>query len=451
MTKFKKYTYLIISITLLFFNMPIFAQEVDFMSPLSMGNITPYSQNFISQIDDLYWQFNSNFGIYDRGRRWIKNSPTWYQQLIEEEDRILFYTRALDVADKEAMGIIAYTKYLPAETSESLKAIRLQDQFVLNKLKELIELTINEEYLNTELPYSKLIGPDRTNQFRNCILYFKNRFSYENFYNPLRTSSIHYNNLIYTNKMLPFFRNSVDPVDILKYAYLEILPQKQKADIKLMFTAMDPQIIKHELTTRIMKYLTDFGEGITDVKFYNLTYIRSMLKGKNIDERIKYVEEITNLRPGSKNFMQDVEKLKRPANRYVRKSIVDGIWPLGIFCAIMTTAYITDVISENHYNKATISQRYLADIGKKIENGLASKQEQWVFFTNPISQRFVETDPIYTFNFVKLASDLYQAENFLNQLKTQEMKQKQDLENKFLDNYQKTNDRLNKDPKIGVF
>ena len=450
-TKFKKYICLIIFIILFFSNIPTFAQEADFLAPLSMGNVMPYSQNFIAQIDDLYWQFNSNYGMYDRGRRWIKNSPTWYKQLIAEEDRILFYTRALDVADKDAMEIITYTKYLYNGTSESLNTLRLQDQIVLKKLKELIELIINEEYLNTELPYSELIGPKKTNEFKNCIIYFKNRFASKNFYDSLKASVISYNSTIYTTKMVPFFKNTVDPIDILKYAYLEILPQKQKAGIELMFSAMDTQILKHELTSKMMKYLTDFGEGITDLKFYNLTYLRGMLKGKNIAQRTKYVEEITQLQPGSKNFIQDVGKLKLPANRYVRKSITDGLWPLGIICAIITTASITDVIAENHYNKATVSQRDLAEIGKKIENGTATKAEQWLFFTNPISENFVATDPVYTLNFTKLALDIYQAENFLKEIKTKETEQQKDLENKILDSYQKTSIRFGKDSKLGIF
>lgn len=449
--KFRKYIYLIVTIVLLFSDIQIFAQEADFFAPLSMGDVMPYSQNFITQIDDLYWQFNSNFGISDRGRRWIKNSPTWYEQLIAEEDRILFYTRALDVADKDAIEIITYTKYLSGDISESLRIVRLQDQFVLKKLKEIIELTINEEYLNTELPYSELIGPQKTNEFKNCILYFKKRFASENFYNPLKANTIRYNSTIYTTKMVPFFKNAVDPIDILKYTYLEILPQKQKAGVKLLFEAMDPQIIKNELTTKIMKYLTDFGEGITDVQFYNLTYIRNMLKGKNVAERTKYVEEITNLQQGSKNFIHDVGKLKPTANRYVRSNITQGFWTLGIICAIITTTSITDVIAENHYNNATRSQRDLANIGKKIENGLASKQEQWIFFTNPISKQFVETDPIYTVNFASLTLDIYQTQNLLNEIKIEEAKQQKDLENSIIDTYQKTSIRLDKDPKLGIF
>lgn len=452
-TKLRKSLYLIIGISLLFSNIPTFAQEADFLAPLSMGDITPYSHNFIEQIDDLYWQFNNNFGIYDKGRRWIKNYPTWYKQLTAEEDRILFHTQALnmpDVANKNAMEIIAYTKYMYNGTSESLNTLRLQDQIILKKLEELIEFTINEEYLHPELPYSELIGIERTNQFKYCIVYFKKRFKYENFYIPLRELAISYNSTIYVTKMVPFFRNSVDPIDILQYAYSEMLP-KEKAGVELLIAAKDSDILKHELVTKIRKYLIDFGKGITDVKLYTLQNIAKELKGMNIAERTKYVEEITNLQPGSQKFIQDVERLKRPARRYIRKNILKDWGPLAIIGAIMTTAYITDVIVENHHNRATVSQRDLAEIGKKIEKGLASNQEKWIFFTNPVSQKFVETDPIYTLNFAKLALDIYHTENFLKEIKIKEAKRQKELEDKILDNYKKTSNRFSKDPKLGIF
>ncbi|MBQ2312565.1 MAG: hypothetical protein II183_00175, partial [Elusimicrobiaceae bacterium] len=226
---------------------------------------------------------------------------------------------------------------------------------------------------------------------------------------------------------------------------------KEKAGVKLVLEAKDADITITTLVKSIHSYLTKFGAGIKDVKYYPIASLTRELNGMNLAERTKYVEGLTDLQKGSQTFIKDFEKLDPYSKRYIGKNITKGFWPLAIVGAILTANYISNAMAENHCNNTTVKQKNLAEIGKKIEEGTANKSEKWIFFTNPISQGFVETDPVYTLNFVKLAADVYRAENFLDQIKTEEVKQQHNIENKLRDTYQKTSDRLRKDPKLGIF
>ncbi len=450
MIKLKKYFCLILSITFVISSPSAIAQETDLLTLPSVGNIRLYNQHFMSEIEDLDWIFTKSLVIYDRGPKALKQAEDWYKKMIAEEDKILLYTRAIDVANKDAIEIIIYTKYLANQNTELLEFVRLTDQIAFQKLKTLVEFIISEGYINPTLSYRQLIGPKKSNEFKNCIEYFQNRFSDDNFYKGIKKDINTYNTKVY-GKMVSFFRENVKPAEIMEYAFKNGMLPKEKAGVKLVLEAKDADVSITALVKSIRGYLTQFGTKVTDIKYYPVASLTRELKSMDLAERTKYVEGLTDLQKGSQTFIKDFEKLDPYYKRYIGKNITKGFWPLAIVGAVLTANYMIDAIAENHYNKMTLKQRDLAEIGKKIEEGTANKSEKWIFFTNPISQRFVETDPVYTLNFVKLAADIYQAENFLDQIKTEEVKQQHNIENKLMDTYQKTSDILSKNPKLGIF
>ena len=429
-------------------------QNNQFLSSPSIDNIKSYRENFLNYINTIEHDFK-----YRSPDLW-KNSSTEhfngalykYRQLIMEEDNILSYTRALDVADKDVIDIVVYNRYLANDSDKLLSTIRLEDEIVFNKLKTLLEFIESKSSFKQEefLTSGKLIGAKKEKEFENCIKYFQERFN-ENFYKALERDIERYNKEIY-GQVISFFRGAAKPEDIMEYAFKNSMLPQEKAGIKLTLEALDSEVSLGKLVKSIRGYLIEFGTKVKNVKYYPVSSLTRALQEMDIIERTRYVNEITELKSGSKNFVKDFEKLDPYSKKYVGKNITKGFWPLAIIGAIATTAYITDVVCENHYNNATVKQRDLAAISKKIENGLATKSEKWVFFTNPVSQGSVETDPVYTLNFVRLAADVYQLENLLDEINAEDnRKQKQAIEDELMGSYHKASKILDKDPKLAIF
>lgn len=249
-------------------------------------------------------------------------------------------------------------------------------------------------------------------------------------------------------------RQTYTPKYIMEYAFKTGMLPTEKACIKLTLEAMDASVPVDVLAKSIMAYLKEFGSKVRNVKYYNVVKFNDQLAGLSLAKRTEYVEEITDLTRtrGTRKFIHDFEKLDDPSKKYIGKNITQGFWkPLVIVGAIATAAYITDVVADNRYNNATMSQRDLMAIANKIENGTADKAEKYIFFTNPVSEKFVATDPVYTLQFVKFASDVYQAEQVLDEMQAKETQKIQDnIENTIINNYQKTSERLNKDSQLGT-
>ena len=446
--EFKKYFCLTLGICLITSSVPSFSQETDFLEPILLRDIKEYNLAFGKQLEDLTL-FINGIGMRDT---LIDELIEKYNALIKEEDKILSRTKLVNLYYREPLEIIAFNKYIDLGGLEALETMRLQDRILLNKIKTSFYFVENKYPKVVFEPAYGILGKERSEEFKNCIKYFEKRFGEDKIYEALKNDFAAYNRGLYPKMTEFFIKTGVDPVEVLRIAYKELdMFPKEKAGIKLVVDAMDSDILVPKLVEKIRSYLTNFGKGIRDVKWYPPESIAKELEAMSIAKRTQYTYEITELKPGSKNFIKDVKKLDVPGKRYVIKNITQGLWPLAIVGAIATAAYITTLSAENHYNNTTKSQRELAEIGKKIENGTATKAEKYVFFTNPISKQFVETDPVYTLNFVKLAYDVYQADKLLNEIKSEEaQRQQQDVENEFMNNYQKTSDILAKDLQIGT-
>lgn len=413
----KKCLCLMLGIFLLTSNVQVFAQEADFLAPATTGMIAGENKIFGNTLERFKSGINKReYTVYTIFHELLD----YYENLIKEEDLILAYTRSIDVADKTAIEIIAYSKYLATESYEALKVIRLEDQIVFKKLEALISLAFTEKEVV---------------DFENCLKYFENRFGKDKIYESLKKDVIIYNKEIYP-KMAEFFRKAVKPSEILEFAYKSpaMLP-KERAGIKLTLEVMDLDVSVPQLVKSIRGYLTDFGKGMRDVKYYPPASLIRELKEMSFAERTKYVDEITELKPGSKNFVRDFKELDRPAKRYVSKNITEGFWPLAIVSAIIVAGSISEAYAQNNFDAAA-AQANLAEIGNKIEEGTASKAEKWLFFTDPYSDSFIETDPLYTLEFVNLVSEAYQAERVLNEAEEETTDIQQGIENTIISRYQ---------------
>ena len=436
-----KYFCLMLGIFLFISSVPAFGQETNpFISPASIGKMRNARGEFIRYVGGMRSLFEKSnalgerdaFALHYEGVDKLDSMLSSYEALIKEEDKILSYTRSLDVADRKAMDILAYNKYLAEDSRQALEALRLEDQIVFNKLNTLVEFVVNEyNPLNSDLV--NFLGADKVEEFDNCLKYFENRFD-KNFYNGLKQNIELYNKEIYP-KMTDLFRQAVKPGDVLETAFKQ-MPQEQKAALKLSLQARDAEILTEEMAGNMMEYIRTFGKGLTDPKYYSKEGLIVDLKAMNLAERSQYADEITGLNRGSKNFIADYEtQLNTVEKRVVRKSITKGFWVLAGLGAIATAAYITDVAADNHFNAGrTMSNRELATIGKKIENGTANVKERFAFFTNPVTKRYVQEDPVYTLNLVDLVEGVYAANELLNTQKAQGKQIKDNVENGVLKN-----------------
>ncbi|MBO7605521.1 MAG: hypothetical protein J6S61_03545 [Elusimicrobiaceae bacterium] len=438
-----KYFCLMLGIFLFISSVPAFGQEIEqFLSPASIGKMRKARTSFNEVVDNMQsaiLEVNEKKDpkyLEIHVREDFPDMLSDYETLIKEEDHILSYTISLNVADREAMDILAYNKYLAEDSRQALEALRLQDKIIFNKLNSLIEFFLNEYAFVYVGDLASLIGADKAVEFENCLKYFENRFD-KNFYNGLKQNIELYNKEIYP-KMTDLFRQAVKPGDVLETAFKQ-MPQEQKAALKLGFQARDAEILTEEMAGNMMAYIQEFGKGLTDPKYYSKEGLIVDLNGMSLAERSKYADEITGLNRGSKNFIADYEKrLNTVEKRVVRKSITKGFWVLAGLGAIATAAYITDVAADNHFNAGrTMSNRELATIGKKIEHGTANVKERFAFFTNPATKRYVQEDPVYTLNLVDLVEGVYAANELLNTQKAQGKQIKDNVENGVLKNLNK--------------
>ena len=212
-------------------------------------------------------------------------------------------------------------------------------------------------------------------------------------------------------------RQKYTPLDIMEYAFKHMSDQ-ERAALGLVLKARDVAVKPNEMAKSIMTYVTEYRVELNQY-FPSVKDVAAELKEMTALKRVEYADEIAGLKSskGAQKFITDYEKLDMLEKRVVRKG-AQGVWGLTALAAIGTAAYIVDIAADNHFNAGyTMSNRELATIGKKIENGTANFKERFAFFRSPSSKKLVETDPVYTLSLVQLASDIYAADELLKGLK----------------------------------
>lgn len=224
-------------------------------------------------------------------------------------------------------------------------------------------------------------------------------------------------------------RQKYTPLDIMDYAYKSGMLPKGKAGLKLILNTIIEKF-PPEIYDITLEYLKGRA-GIKDVKYCLPESIIKDIESMSLAERTELIK--VNAGKDFKNI-EDLFKL--------RYTTVRGLWVLAALGAVATSAYITDVATNTHFDPLyTMSPSEVANIGTKIENGTASIQEKLAFFTNPSSEELVETDPVYTLSFVQLASDIYAADELLKTQETREQEVNDKINNTMLNQLEKQMER----------
>lgn len=475
-TKLKKYFCVMLSICLFTSNVQIFGQEIGksviVEDELVRNRIITDMENFISISDDikkLEKDMLSLEKIIENPKNKIdkimhlnpftRETTQAINMNIREllyEYRLLYERYALYVSSLSGQDVMDKEKLLMQRYIERDKEQLIEESKSISKLFP--EKIFNFDKLNPDKDlYNGKISSIKHRQYwkidgdRAVSIYRKDFSKLSQGFAKMKDNINEMKRVIRLAEKAKaeLLRQTYTPKYIMEYAFNTGMLPTEKACIKLTLEAMDSSVPVNVLAKNIMAYLKEFGSKVRNVKYYNVVTFNEQLAGLSLAKRTEYVEEITDLTRtrGTKNFIEDFEKLDGPSKKYIGKNITQGLWkPLIIVGAIATAAYITYVVSDNHFNNATMSQRDLMSIAQKIENGTADKAEKYIFFTNPVSESFIAKDPVYTLQFVKLASDVYQADQLLDEMKDEENRQLQEnIENQIMEGYQKTSDRLSKD------
>ena len=369
-------------------------------------------ENFLKELQEVSNQYGNKMTQYDYYlniyRRTNKN------ELLEELSRPYFdptfNSEMLNYKEREII-----LEMLPEQL---IQEGRLSDYFRHKHVYVLPEIKFNQANRDIYILHENV---------------FKARIAIEHMRDMIR--KMNRNIKFFRKTEAALIRQKYTPLDIMEYAYKSGMLPKEKAGVKLTLEAMDADVALGTLVKNIRVYLTEFGTKIKNVKFYPAASLTRELKGMSLAERTEYVNELTDLERYSKTFIDDFEKLDRPARRYVGKSITKGFWVLAGLGAIATAAYITDIAADNHFSKNTISPREVGIIAKNIENGTATIREKFAFFTHPATEEYVKKDTVYTLSLVQFASDIYAADELLQEAqRTQGQQIKENVENGVLKN-----------------
>lgn len=242
-------------------------------------------------------------------------------------------------------------------------------------------------------------------------------------------------------KQNQFIRRTVTPQKVMEYAYAHMRPSERVA-INLVVSTTKPDITLRQMIKFMRKYLINFHIK-TNINIFN-RFFPKVLSKKLIkmlpEERETFIiSHLTEIKPGSKKFLSDL----RRSDMLIAGKNISKISPLLIIGAVLTVGTITEVSANNNFNNVyTVSVRDLGKIKTKIENGNASLQEQWFFYTDERNEDLIEKDPVHTLKFVELVKDVIEAEELLLEAE-KEYKEQQNkviektIENSILKNYLK--------------
>ena len=449
-SKLRKCLCLTLSIFLLTTNIQVFAQEVQnpyrnipilasnrienlkyFLSEMEKHKSNMLSYGLRGHGNDMKY-VATDFKYFDEWVKYyvkLKDFIREYQGSINEPNLYDFIKTYKEILQKPTQKLLAYKYTANHPKINFRKYARTEDGVMLSKLQEFYS-KIDKKYHNNTAELDNIFNTKIIKEWEGFHKYLEEMIKMmESFSEEIYQQSMEIQNQI--------IREKITPANVLEYAYKESMFSKEKASTKLALEAMDADISAKTLVTDIMIYLKEFNIRTKDITMEhptNLLYRANMgysLKEK-LAERAKYVEELTQLKSGSKEFIKDLNKLDEPTKRYISKKITGGAWvSVGLVVGLtLLFELIPQNSNANNVNKSLEIVDALDDIAYKIENGEATMPEMLYFYTIPENESLILNDPVHTLNFVKLTESVMAAEEILEAEKeNQEQETKATTEN----------------------
>ena len=195
----------------------------------------------------------------------------------------------------------------------------------------------------------------------------------------------------------------VDREKIWNMAFSHLTPQQQ-ASVKLVLQASKESKSAINLAKDINRYLAQF-KGTVNPSWWNTLKLSRQLRNLTPEARVKYVDEITKLKPTEMHLAQSITE--RPA--VARKFLKIGA-PIMIVGIVLTAVSITEVNAQNAFPEfASIREK------KAVRDAIENDEEvsmvsllRW--YTDPSNQSIIEKDNAHFINLIGILFSVAQAE-----------------------------------------
>lgn len=192
------------------------------------------------------------------------------------------------------------------------------------------------------------------------------------------------------------------PEEIWEIAFSHLTPEQQ-ASVNLVIRAGKDSKSSVNLARDINTYLTKF-KGAVKSNLWNTLKLSRELSRMTPEARIRYVDEITKLKPTEMQLARNVATEPRVANKFLKLGT-----PLMVVAVVLTAVSITDVNAQNAFPTfASITEK--RKIQKNIENDEEVSAVSFIrWYTDPESASIIEKSRVHYMNQVALLFSVAQA------------------------------------------
>lgn len=190
---------------------------------------------------------------------------------------------------------------------------------------------------------------------------------------------------------------------IWERAFSRLTPEQQEG-VKLILKAGKQSKTSMSLARDIGSYLAKFKGGVRP-NLWNTLKLSRQLKNLTPEARIKYVDEMTKLKPGEMSLARDISTKPRVAGKFMKIGA-----PLMIVGAVLTAVSITEVNAQNAFPEfANIRDK------KNIKDAIENDEEVSVvsalrWYTDPTNESVIERNNAHYMSLVSILFSLAQAD-----------------------------------------
>ena len=215
--------------------------------------------------------------------------------------------------------------------------------------------------------------------------------------------SISKNNEIYINNMTEIIEKHITREDVLKRTIVKISPAEREA-IGLFLKNNNLKASKIELAKGIRKYAIAMGKKDVPSVFKLLkSGVLNTLEAREFNETVqsKYGKLIDDFQIFRNNKYVSPQWTIR---RILRTT------PVMIVGAVLTVGAITEIMSNNSFNKNSVWAGRMSKLDSKIKQGKASFAESVLYYADESSLSVINKDTEHLINAINLALALKQAD-----------------------------------------
>ena len=193
------------------------------------------------------------------------------------------------------------------------------------------------------------------------------------------------------------------PEEIWEKAFIHLTPEQQ-ARVNLVIRASKDSKSSINLARDINRYLTKF-KGTVRSNLWNTLKLSRELSRMAPEARIKYVDEITKLKPTEMHLARNVATEPRVASKFLKMGA-----PLMIVGVVLTAVSITEVNAQNAFPKfASITEK--RKIQQNIENDEEVSAVSFIrWYTDPENASIIEKNGVHYMNLIGILFSAAQAE-----------------------------------------